>query len=405
MNAVLVLNAGSSSIKYRLFSMDSGNALAGGLLEGIGEPASQLTHRSGTDEAVRTGAVADLAQGFAWIQQAFGPNGLPGDLTGIGHRVVHGGSRFSAPALIDPDVIAAIEEQVPLAPLHNPGNLEGIRTAAEIYPDVPQVAVFDTAFHSTMPARAYQYALPLGLSRGLGLRRYGFHGTSHRHVSRRAAEQLGLPLEDLNLITLHLGNGASVAAIAGGRCIDTSMGLTPMEGLVMGTRSGDIDPGILLHLQRVNGLSAADVDMLLNKNSGLKGLTGSNDVREIQRRADTGDTVAVEALDLYCYRIRKYVGAYTAALGRVDALVFTAGVGENSPQIRAGVCAGLECLGVRLDSARNDGPSGSARIVSAADSAVAVLVVPTNEELEIAEQTLSVIREAAAGPLGQTSLR
>jgi acetate kinase len=317
--------------------------------------------------------------------------GLSGDLAGIGHRVVHGGERFSAPARIDDEVIAAIREQVPLAPLHNPSNLLGIEISRVAFPAAPQVAVFDTAFHRTMPPRAYRYALPRDLARRFHIRRYGFHGTSHAHVSRKAAEHLGRPLAEVNLVTMHLGNGASVAAVAGGRCIDTSMGLTPLEGLVMGTRSGDLDPAIVLFLHREARLSLDEIDTLLNRESGMKGLAGVNDMRQVERRAADGDQVAQEALDVYCYRIRKYVGAYAAALGRLDALVFTAGVGENSVVVRAGVCRGLERFGVRIDDARNRLRSREPRTVSAGDSTVAVLVVPTDEELEIAEQTLATV--------------
>jgi acetate kinase len=374
---VLVLNTGSSSIKYQLFDMGDRSVLAHGSVERIGEAGS---------------GVADHSEGFSGIFEALGSSGgLQGGLAGIGHRVVHGGDRFSAPALIDEQVVAAIREQVPLAPLHNPANLLGIQTAMAAFPDTPQVAVFDTAFHRTMPPRAFRYALPRDLADRLRIRRYGFHGTSHAFVARKAAEHLGVPPARLNLITLHLGNGASAAAVAGGRCIDTSMGFTPLEGLVMGTRSGDLDPAIVFFLHREAGLAVEEVDQLLNKEGGLKGLTGANDMREVERRAAAGDEPAREALDVYCYRVRKYVGAYAAALGRVDALVFTAGIGEHSRVVRAGVCEGLEGLGVHLDPARNGAPSRGPRTVSGDDSAVAVLVVPTNEELEIAEQTLAVV--------------
>ena len=393
MSNVLVLNTGSSSIKYQLFEMGRRAVLASGLLERIGEEASRLSHRTeGADQVVVDRRVADHREGFVAIFEAFGPSsGLADGLAAIGHRVVHGGQRFSAPAVVDDEVVEAIREQVPLAPLHNPGNLLGIETARAAFPATPQVAVFDTAFHRTMPPRAYRYALPRDLSGRLRIRRYGFHGTSHAHVARKAADLLGRPLPEVNLITMHLGNGASVAAIAGGRSVDTSMGLTPLEGLVMGTRSGDLDPAIVFYLHREAGLSFDAIDTLLNKESGMKGLTGANDMREVERRAGGGDATAREALDLYCYRIRKYVGGYAAALGRVDALVFTAGVGENSPVVRAGVCEGLEWFGVRVDGARNQARSGQPRAVSTDDSTVAVLVVPTNEELEIAEQTLAAI--------------
>jgi acetate kinase len=374
---VLVLNTGSSSIKYRLFDMDSRAALADGLLERIGEEGAEVAdHREG------------LSRIFETLEAS---GGLSHGLSAIGHRVVHGGERFSAPALIDDETVEAIREQIPLAPLHNPANLLGIQTALAAFPETPQVAVFDTAFHRTMPPRAFHYALPRDLAARLRIRRYGFHGTSHAHVSRRAADHLGASLADVNLVTLHLGNGASVAAVAGGRCVDTSMGLTPLEGLVMGTRSGDMDPAIVFHLHREAGLSLEEIERLLNKESGLKGLTGFNDMREIERRAGDGDPVAREAIDVYCYRIRKYVGAYAAVLGRVDALVFTAGIGENSPAVRAGVCSGLDRLGIRIDQARNGARSRQPRTVSSGDSATAVLVVPTNEELEIAEQTLATV--------------
>jgi acetate kinase len=370
--------------------------LASGLVERIGEAGARLTHRPGDGQPlVVEDRVADHSEGFERIFRAFDEAGEPiGDLAGIGHRVVHGGDRLTAPTLLDDAAIAAIADQAPLAPLHNPSNLLGIRIAMASFPDTPQVAVFDTAFHQTMPPRAWRYALPRELADELRIRRYGFHGTSHAYVSRKAAEHLGRPAAELNLITLHLGNGASVAAVAGGRCIDTSMGLTPLEGLVMGTRSGDLDPAVVFYLHREAGLSVDDIDDLLNKRSGMLGLAGANDMREVERRAADGDQAAAEALEVYCYRIRKYVGAYAAALGRLDALVFTAGIGENSDGVRAGVCAGLEGLGVTLDPDRNRARSGRPRTISADDAPVAVLVVPTNEELEIAEQTLAVVRGA-----------
>jgi len=421
MPRVLVVNTGSSSIKYQLFELPEGSGrggpgdpkgvprsvepqggvpvnrepvvLASGVLERIGEAASRLTHRAGdADPLVVEDWVADHSDGFDRVFRALSAAaGSIGDLAGIGHRVVHGGDRLTAPTLLDDQAIEAITEQAPLAPLHNPSNLLGIRIAMASFPQTPQVAVFDTAFHQTMPPRAYRYALPAELADRLRIRRYGFHGTSHAYVSRKAAEHLGRPAGELHLITLHLGNGASVAAVAGGRCIDTSMGLTPLEGLVMGTRSGDLDPAVVFYLHREAGLSVDGVDDLLNKRSGMLGLAGANDMREVERRAAAGDQAAAEALDVYCYRIRKYVGAYAAALGRLDALVFTAGVGENSDGVRAGVCQGLEGLGVILDRDRNRARSSRPRTVSADDSAVAVLVVPTNEELEIAEQTLAVV--------------
>jgi acetate kinase len=411
MARILVVNTGSSSIKYQLFEMPEGSgeprrgapvdregsgeprALASGLVERIGEAGARLTHRAGDAEPlVVEERVADHSEGFERVFTAFETAGGPiGDLAGIGHRVVHGGDRLTEPTLIDGAAIAAIADQAPLAPLHNPSNLLGIRITMASFPETPQVAVFDTAFHQTMPPRAWRYAVPADLAAQLRIRRYGFHGTSHAYVSRKAAEHLGRPAGELNLVTLHLGNGASVAAVAGGRCIDTSMGLTPLEGLVMGTRSGDLDPGVVFYLHREAGLSVDDIDDLLNKRSGMLGLAGANDMREVERRAAEGDQAAVEALDVYCYRIRKYVGAYAAALGRLDALVFTAGIGENSDGVRAGVCRGLEGLGVTLNPKRNRSRSGRPRTISPDDGKVAVLVVPTNEELEIAEQTLAVV--------------
>jgi len=398
---VMVLNTGSSSIKYQLFELAPAAAdakvLVAGVLEGIGEESSKLTHRP-TDGPPVTfeQPVADQSAGFELIQKAFEDSGgMPGELAAIGHRVVHGGERFSAPALIDDDVVAAIEQLVPLAPLHNPSNLTGIRLARRLYPDVPQVAVFDTAFHSTMPATAYRYALPAELAQRLGIRRYGFHGTSHGYVSRQAATFLGRPRAELKLITLHLGNGASVAAVDGGRSIDTSMGMTPLEGLVMGSRSGDLDPAVVLYLQREGGLSVDEVDSLLNRGSGLKGLAGSNDVRRLSERARAGEAEAEQALEIFAYRIRKYIGAYAVALGGLDGLVFTAGVGENSSLIREMVCSGLGILGIQLDSELNEKWKKQAldrpRLISTDQSRVPVVVVPTDEELEIARQALDLI--------------
>jgi acetate kinase len=398
MPRVLVVNTGSSSIKYQLFEMPEGTgepkALASGVVERIGEAGGKLTHRAGDAEPmVIEDRIADHSEGFDRVFKAFEKAGGPiTDLAGIGHRVVHGGARLTAPTLVDAATIQAIADQAPLAPLHNPPNLLGIRIAMASFPDTPQVAVFDTAFHQTMPPRAWRYALPADLADELRIRRYGFHGTSHAYVSRKAAEHLGRPADEVNLVSLHLGNGASVAAVQGGSCIDTSMGLTPLEGLVMGTRSGDLDPAVVFYLHREAGLSVDDIDDLLNKRSGMLGLAGANDMREIARLVAEGDQAATEAMDVYCYRIRKYVGAYTAALGRLDALVFTAGIGENNDAVRAGVCQGLEGLGVRLHTKRNRARSGKARTISSEDSKVAVLVVPTNEELEIAEQTLAVVR-------------
>jgi acetate kinase len=397
---VLVLNAGSSSLKYQLIDMSEDAAdrvTASGLVERIGEAQGRLVHRTaGADELIEEGEIPDHGAALDRVLAAFErTGGLTEAPFAVGHRVVHGGDRFSGPTVVDDDVLAEIRDLVPLAPLHNPANIAGIEVARSRYPDTPQVAVFDTAFHAAMPPHAWRYALPRELADRLRIRRYGFHGTSHAYVARAAAAHLGRPLDELALVTLHLGNGCSAAAVAGGRSIDTSMGLTPLGGLVMGTRSGDLDPGILAHLHREGGLDLDAIDTLLNKESGMKGLAGSNDLREVHARADAGDADAAEALDVFCYRIRCTVGAYAAALGRLDALVFTAGIGENDADVRARVCAGLGVLGVEPDEARNAERSRATRTISADGSAVAVLVVPTDEELEIAEQTLAVAREAA----------
>jgi acetate kinase len=304
--------------------------------------------------------------------------------------VVHGGERFSDPTVVTDEVMAAIEELEPLAPLHNPANLEGIRVARERFPDVPQVAVFDTAFHHAMPAHSYTYAVPSSWREQHQVRRYGFHGTSYAYVTRRAAAVLGQPVEETDLVVLHLGNGASAAAISGGRSMDTSMGLTPLEGLVMGTRSGDIDPGLFSFMVR-SGMSAADVDAALNRESGLKGLSGTNDFREVDQLVAENHPDGRLAFDVAAYRLRKYIGAYAVALGRVDAVVFTAGIGEHAPRLRAAVCHGLGLLGVELDDEANLAPGGGERLISTAASSTAVLVIPTNEELEIATQAAALV--------------
>lgn len=305
--------------------------------------------------------------------------------------MVHGGLRFTEPTVIDDDVLAEVERLVPVAPLHNPANIIGIRTAQALRPDLPQVAVFDTAFHTTMPEAAARYAIDVETADAHRIRRYGFHGTSHAYVSRRTAELLGKEPSEVNVIVLHLGNGASASAVAGGRCVDTSMGLTPLEGLVMGTRSGDIDPAVTFHLMRVAEMSADEIDELLNKKSGLVGLCGDNDMREIRRRIDEGDERAQLAFDIYIHRLRKYIGAYFAVLGRVDAIAFTAGVGENAAPVREAAMAGMEGFGLTLDRERNAVRSDEARIISASEGRVAVAVVPTDEELEIAQQTFALV--------------
>ncbi len=373
----LVLNCGSSSIKYRLFEAERG--VTKGIVERIGQDDSEI---------------ADHRVGLERVMRELGPHLDDGGLDAIGHRVVHGGEEFVEPTQIDPDVIERIRAQIPLAPLHNPANLLGIEVSVELEPDLPQVAVFDTAFHRTLPPHAYRYAVPEEMYREHGVRRYGFHGTSHGHVAQLAAQHLGESLDDLNLITFHLGNGASATAIERGRSVDTSMGLSPLEGLVMGSRSGDIDPAIVFHLERSAGLTIDQVESMLNRRSGMLGLCGDMDLREVERRAEDGDASARLALDVYGYRIKKYVGAYFAVLGSVDAIVFTGGVGENQPDIRRRAVDGLEKLGIDLDDElnRRADPSDGPSVIHSTSSSVSVLVIATNEELEIVRQVRHVVR-------------
>ncbi|MCK1797546.1 acetate kinase [Streptomyces sp. XM4193] len=393
---VLVLNSGSSSVKYQLLDMADRSRLAVGLVERIGEESSRLVHTPADGERrERRAPIGDHDAALTAVAAELAADGTGLDsprLAAIGHRVVHGGRRFTAPTVIDEEVLAEIERLVPVAPLHNPANLTGIRTAQALNPRLPQVAVFDTAFHTTMPEHAARYAIDVETADAHRVRRYGFHGTSHAYVSRETARLLGRDPAETNTIVLHLGNGASASAVRGGECVDTSMGLTPLEGLVMGTRSGDIDPAVVFHLSRVAGMSTDEVDELLNKRSGLVGLCGDNDMREIVRRRDEGDARAKLAFDIYVHRLRKYIGAYTAVLGRVDAVAFTAGVGENSAPVRQAAIEGLEGLGPELDTELNSARSDRARLVSPQYARVAVAVVPTDEELEIAAQTYALVR-------------
>jgi acetate kinase len=402
----VVINCGSSSIKYEIFSTPALVSIAEGVLEKIGTPESRLRQRrvaadGSVGEELHGRPVADHQAGFDLILEVNARDRIIRDASEVaafGHRVVHGGDRFAAPTLIDDGVAAAIRELIPLAPLHNPSNLLGIEAARGRFPRAPHVAVFDTAFHQTLPPHAFRYAVPAELYERHRVRRYGFHGSSHAYVARQAAAHLGRATDVVNLITLHLGNGASAAAIAGGRSIDTSMGLTPLEGLVMGTRCGDLDPALHFYLLRQTGMAPADLETLLNSASGLKGLCGVADMREIQSRAAAGDGEAALALELFCYRVKKYVGAYAAALGRVDAVVFTGGIGENSAVVRGKVCAGLENLGIILDAAENAHNAGTEALISREGSPVAILVIPTDEEAEIARQAMTVV--AAATPSG-----
>jgi acetate kinase len=374
MTEIFVVNSGSSSIKYQLVDVETGDAVVNGLIERIGEPGAEAK---------------DHAAGISIALDALGAGH---DITAVGHRVVHGGTDFTVATVITDRVEKQIDDLSPLAPLHNPANLTGIRAARKALPDIPHVAVFDTAFHQTLKPAAYTYAIDAALASTHSIRRYGFHGTSFRYVSKRAAEFLGRDLADTKLIVLHLGNGASACAIDGGVSIDTSMGMTPLEGLVMGTRSGDLDPAILSYLHRRAGLDFDQLDRLLNSQSGLRGLTGSGDMRDVQEKASAGDEEAEAALAVYRHRIRHYVGAYLAQLGGLDAVVFTAGVGENSVALRQQALVGLEGLGISVDPVRNGAATSEARYISPVGSPVAVLVIPTNEELEIARQTVDAIR-------------
>ena len=397
---VVTVNCGSSSIKYGVYSADDCSLIASGLLEKIGSAKSRLRQKRLTKEGTfetreMSGPVSDHWEGFEFIMKMNADDRIIKDdseLFVIGHRVVHGGELFSKPAIIDDEVIAAIRKLIPLAPLHNPHNLLGIEVARKRSPDLPQVAVFDTAFHQTLPPHAYHYALPYELYTEHNVRRYGFHGTSHYYVAKEAAKYLGKPLEEVNLITLHLGNGASAAAIQNGKCIDTSMGLTPLEGLVMGTRCGDIDPAVHFYLMRQTGMSADEIEKLLNSQSGLKGICGMNDMRQIQQKAEEGDERVMLALDMFCYRIRKYIGAYRAVISRTDAIVFTGGIGENSAVVREKACSGLDNLGISLDLQKNRSVSGKIFETQADTSVIKVMVIATDEELEIARQTIETIK-------------
>nr|WP_203616891.1 acetate kinase [Streptomyces bauhiniae] len=383
-------------MKYQLLDMRDSSRLAVGLVERIGEQTSRLRHTPLATGETReqSGPIADHETALKAVAEELARDGLGLDspeLAAIGHRVVHGGMFFTEPTVIDDSVITEIERLIPVAPLHNPANLTGIRTATALRPDLAQVAVFDTAFHTSMPESAARYAIDPKIADRYRIRRYGFHGTSHAYVSRETARLLGKAPEEVNVIVLHLGNGASASAVERGRCVDTSMGLTPLEGLVMGTRSGDLDPAVLFHLARVGDMSMDEIDTLLNKRSGLFGLCGDNDMREIRRRVDEGDEAAALAFDIYIHRIKKYIGAYYAVLGQVDAVAFTAGVGENAAAVRSAAVAGLEGLGLAVDEELNAVRSDDARLISPASARVAVAVVPTDEELEIATQTYALV--------------
>ena len=399
---VAVVNCGSSSIKYEVYTVKDHVVLARGLIEKIGSADGHLRQErrreDGTfEEQSYTKPLPDHHAGFEFMAEVNRGHRIIHDeseLLGIGHRVVHGGEMFREPVVIDEKVIEGIRGLIPLAPLHNPSNLLGIEAAAKRFPDVPQVAVFDTAFHHTLPAHAFHYAVPYTWYSEHHVRKYGFHGTSHYYVSREAARYLGREPGDLNLITLHLGNGASACAIEKGHSIDTSMGITPLEGLVMGTRSGDLDPALHFYLMRELKLSAEDLEKSLNSQSGLKGICDLSDMREILDQAEKGNGRAALAVEMFCYRIRKYIGAYFAALGRLDAIVFTGGIGENSAPVRTGILKGLENLGITADQKKNVAASGEIAEIQQDGAPIKILVVKTDEEREIARQTVSAIRKA-----------
>ena len=401
---ILVINSGSSSIKFQLLEMESESVLATGLVERIGETEGLIkcTMRPGNkDELVvnRTTVVADHKTGMRLVVELLsdsvqGVIADPGEIDAIGHRVVHGGEYFHLPTVISKDVLTAIEKNIPLAPLHNPANLDGIRVAQELFAGVPQVAVFDTAFHQTIPPHAYLYAIPHALYEQQRVRRYGFHGTSHKFVASECARLMGKPLEEVNLISIHLGNGCSMTAVENGRSVDTTLGMTPLEGLVMGTRSGDIDPAIHAFLARNCNMDIEAIDDMLNKQSGLKGLCGMNDMRDIHGAIAKGNKLAELALEVQTYRNKKYLGAYMAVLGRVDAIIFTAGIGENDSIVREKTLHGLEPFGIVMDLEANKQRFKQPALLSKVESRVQLWVIPTNEELAIARETKDVLKNA-----------
>jgi len=395
---VLVINCGSSSLKYQLFEMDDESVLAKGLVERIGLEGSILTHEPTDNDKVKINAdIKDHTIAISLVLEALvdashGVIASMAEIDFVGHRVVHGGERFSDSVLITPEVLKAIEDCIEMAPLHNPPNIAGINACSALMPGVPQVAVFDTAFHQTMPKKAYMYALPYEAYAKYGIRRYGFHGTSHKYVSQKVAEIMGRDYNSLKIITCHLGNGSSVAAIKNGQCIDTSMGFTPLEGLVMGTRCGNIDPAIIPFLMKKENMNMEEIDTYINKKSGVLGISGvSSDFRDIEKAAEGGNERAQLALDMFTYEVVKFIGSYAAAMNGVDAIVFTAGVGENAISMRESITSDVEYLGTKIDNERNN-VRGKEREISAEGSKVKVFIIPTNEELVIARDTKNICK-------------
>lgn len=395
---ILVLNCGSSSIKYALYNMDDKSVMTSGGAERVGLDGAfvKVKMPDGTKKTIMHD-IPEHTEGVKFIfslltDPEIGVIKSLDEIDAVGHRMVHGGEKFNKSVLLDDEVLKTFKECIDLAPLHNPANLKGVEAVSELMPGLPQVGVFDTAFHQTMPAHSYLYAIPYELYKKYGVRRYGFHGTSHRYVSQRVCDFLGVKYEDKKIITCHIGNGGSIAAVQNGKCVDTSMGLTPLEGLMMGTRSGDIDAGAVTFLEKKLGLDADGMSNLLNKKSGVLGITGiSSDMREIEAAIEKGDEMAKTALDMYNYRIKKYIGAYAAAMGGCDIIVFTAGVGENRYQTRQDACVGLEYMGVKLDVEKNKTIRGEEAVISTPDSKVTVCVIPTDEELMIATDTMNLL--------------
>ncbi len=395
---ILVLNCGSSSIKYALYNMDDNSVMTSGGAERVGLDNAFVKVKLANGEKKQImHDIPEHTEGVKFIfslltDPEIGVIKSLDEIDAVGHRMVHGGEKFAESVVITPEVIEAFNAVSDLAPLHNPANMKGVNAVSELMPGLPQVGVFDTAFHQTMPAKAYMYAVPYELYEKYGVRRYGFHGTSHRYVSKRACDFLGIPQEGCKMITAHIGNGGSLAAVVDGKCVDTTMGLTPLEGVMMGTRSGDIDGGAVTFIQKKLGLDADGISNLLNKKSGVAGLCGYSDMRDVENAAKAGEEKAVIAQESYFYRIKKYIGAYAAAMGGVDVLVFTAGVGENQTSMREATCKDLEFMGIKIDAEKNATIRGEEAVISAPDSKVKVVVIPTDEELMIASDTMALVK-------------